>query len=71
MPMKRRSVDVIPFPYTGNRLHPTQKPVEALELLVGAFCRPSGMARVEPDPQNGSRKAGLLADRLEASGLKT
>jgi DNA modification methylase len=35
--------DVIPFPYTGNRLHPTQKPTEALEPLIGAFCAPTGI----------------------------
>jgi DNA modification methylase len=34
--------DVIDFPYTGNRLHPTQKPTEALRPLVRAFCKPRG-----------------------------
>lgn len=32
--------DVIDFPYTGNRLHPTQKPVEALRPLIASFSRP-------------------------------
>ncbi|HED3493263.1 TPA: DNA methylase, partial [Klebsiella variicola subsp. variicola] len=29
--------DVLPFPYTGNALHPTQKPVEALQPLIESF----------------------------------
>jgi site-specific DNA-methyltransferase (adenine-specific) len=35
--------DVIDFTYTGNRLHPTQKPTEALRPLVRAFCKPGGI----------------------------
>jgi adenine-specific DNA-methyltransferase len=35
--------DVLPFPYTGNRLHPTQKPTSMLEPLIGAFCPPRGV----------------------------
>lgn len=35
--------DVIDFPYSGNRLHPTQKPVAALAPLVAAFCPADGL----------------------------
>ncbi len=35
--------DVIDFPYTGNRLHPTQKPVEALTPLIRTFSRPGDL----------------------------
>ncbi len=35
--------DVLDFPYTGNRLHPTQKPVEALTPLIGAFTKPGDL----------------------------
>jgi len=35
--------DVIDFPYTGNRLHPTQKPVAALTPLIEAFCPVGGL----------------------------
>jgi DNA modification methylase len=35
--------DVMDWTYTGNRLHPTQKPIEALEPLIAAFCEPSGL----------------------------
>jgi site-specific DNA-methyltransferase (adenine-specific) len=31
--------DVIDFPYTGNKLHPTQKPVQALRPLIECFTR--------------------------------
>jgi site-specific DNA-methyltransferase (adenine-specific) len=32
--------DVIDFDYTGNRLHPTQKPVSALAPLIDCFSQP-------------------------------
>jgi len=34
---------VIDFPYSGNRLHPTQKPVAALTPLIEAFCPEDGL----------------------------
>lgn len=45
--------DVIDFPYSGNRLHPTQKPVEALEQLIHAFC-PHGGTVLDPFCGSGS-----------------
>jgi adenine-specific DNA-methyltransferase len=35
--------DVIDFTYTGNRLHPTQKPIEALQPLIRTFCKAGGV----------------------------
>lgn len=35
--------DVIDFAYTGNRLHPTQKPVPALRPLIECFTRPGDL----------------------------
>lgn len=35
--------DVIDFDYTGNRLHPTQKPASALAPLIGCFTRPGDL----------------------------
>jgi DNA modification methylase len=32
--------DVIPWRYTGNRLHPTQKPVGSLTPLIESFTKP-------------------------------
>jgi site-specific DNA-methyltransferase (adenine-specific) len=50
--------DVIEWAYTGNRLHPTQKPVSGLVLLVKAFCKPNG---VTLDPFGGSGSTGIAA----------
>ncbi len=45
--------DVIDFPYSGNRLHPTQKPVAALAPLISAFC-PEGGLVLDPFCGSGS-----------------
>src|ERR1700688_4951431 len=50
--------DVIDFPYSGNALHPTQKPIEALEPLIHAFCPPAGIVL---DPFCGSGSTLLAA----------
>ena len=46
--------DVLDFPYTGNRLHPTQKPVGALMPLIAAFTRPGDLV-LDPFCGSGSR----------------
>ncbi|MPT48323.1 MAG: DNA methylase [Sphingobium sp.] len=53
--------DVIDFPYTGNKLHPTQKPVEALAPLIEAFTRPGDLVL---DPFCGSGSTLDAAQRL-------
>jgi site-specific DNA-methyltransferase (adenine-specific) len=53
--------DVIDFPYTGNRLHPTQKPIEAIAPLIKAFCEPSGTVL---DPFCGSGSTLVAARQL-------
>lgn len=54
--------DVMPWgPYTGNKLHPTQKPVEMLRRLVQTFSKPGDLVL---DPFCGSGST-LLAARLE------
>jgi adenine-specific DNA-methyltransferase len=50
--------DVIDWHYTGNRLHPTQKPVECLTPLIEAFCPPGGLVL---DPFCGSGSTCLAA----------
>ncbi len=37
--------DVLDFPYSGNKLHPTQKPVQPLKTLVRSFTRPGAVTR--------------------------
>lgn len=53
--------DVREWAYTGNRLHPTQKPVSALRPLVEAFCSPSGLVL---DPFCGSGSSLVAAREL-------
>lgn len=45
--------DVLDWQYTGNRLHPTQKPVECLTPLVSTFC-PAGGVVLDPFCGSGS-----------------
>lgn len=50
--------DVIDMPYSGNKLHPTQKPVPALKTLIEAFTQPNDLVF---DPFCGSGSTLLAA----------
>lgn len=52
--------DVIEFTYSGNKLHPTQKPVTALLPLIESFCKTKGIVL---DPFAGSGST-LLASKM-------
>lgn len=54
--------DVLEFPYTGNRLHPTQKPVQPLKDLIAAFTHPR---QIVLDPVCGSGSTLAAAQDLE------
>jgi site-specific DNA-methyltransferase (adenine-specific) len=54
--------DVLDFAYTGNRLHPTQKPIQALRPLIAAFCQPSGTVL---DPFCGSGSTLVAAQEID------
>jgi len=60
-PPEQPTPDVIDFPYTGNKLHPTQKPVAALMPLINAFCPPDGVVL---DPFAGSGSTLIAARQL-------
>ena len=53
--------DVIDMPYSGNKLHPTQKPVAALKPLIEAFTQPGDIVF---DPFCGSGSTLLAAKIL-------
>ncbi len=53
--------DVIDWTYSGNKLHPTQKPVSALLPLVETFSPPGGLVL---DPFAGSGSTLLAAKML-------
>ena len=46
-------MDVLEWQYTGNKLHPTQKPVGSLKPLIEAFC-PTGGLVLDPFAGSGS-----------------
>jgi site-specific DNA-methyltransferase (adenine-specific) len=48
--------DVLPWKYTANRLHPTQKPVECLAKVIEAFTAP-GDTVLDPFAGSGSTLA--------------
>ena len=58
---KTALADVLDWTYTGNRLHPTQKPLEILKPLVDVFCRPGGLVL---DPFCGSGSTLVAAREL-------
>lgn len=53
--------DVLPWAYTGNRLHPTQKPTEALAPIIAALTRPGELVL---DPFAGSGSTLVAACQL-------
>lgn len=50
--------DVLHWTYTGNELHPTQKPVDSLKSLIETYCPPGGIVL---DPFAGSGTTGAAA----------
>ena len=50
--------DVLEWRYTGNQLHPTQKPVEVMQTLIEAFSKPTDLVL---DPFAGSGTTGVAA----------
>ena len=51
--------DVLPWEYTGNRHHPTEKPLSALQPLIESFTRPGDIVL---DPFAGSGSTCVAAE---------
>jgi site-specific DNA-methyltransferase (adenine-specific) len=58
LPPKNPPADVLPWRYTGNKFHPTQKPVESLTPIIEAYSRPNDLV---VDPFAGSGSTGVAA----------
>jgi len=67
-PMPKQPLsDVIAMPYSGNKLHPTQKPVTALFPLIRTFTLPGELV-LDPFAGSGSTcAAALLANRSSSA----
>ncbi|WP_256483883.1 DNA methyltransferase [Aliihoeflea sp. 40Bstr573] len=61
--------DVIDWVYTGNRLHPTQKPVASLTPLIEAFC-PEGGLVLDPFCGSGSTLAAARSVGRAYAGIE-
>jgi site-specific DNA-methyltransferase (adenine-specific) len=61
--------DVLPFPYTGNRLHPTQKPAAPLRTVIEAFTT-SGQLVLDPFAGSGSTLAAARASGRDWLGIE-
>lgn len=61
--------DVLPWRYTGNKLHPTEKPVPVLKSLVTAFC-PAGGLILDPFCGSGSSLVAARACGREFIGVE-
>lgn len=61
--------DVLPWEYTGNRFHPTEKPLQALTPMIEAFSAPGDYVL---DPFAGSGSTLLAAQRCgrDAIGIE-
>lgn len=53
-------IDVLPWDYTRNTMHPTQKPLRPLEMLVESFSKPGDLVL---DPFCGSGSSLVAAKR--------
>jgi len=58
LPPTNPPADVLQWQYTGNRLHPTQKPVASLTPLINAFSKPGDIVL---DPFAGAGSTGVAA----------
>ena len=65
----RLIADVMPWDYTGNILHPTQKPVRPLQTLVETFTRPGELV-LDPFCGSGSTLVAAKAAGRDYLGIE-
>src|ERR1700736_4148868 len=61
--------DVMDMPYSGNKLHPTQKPIPALAQLIRSFSLP-GETVLDPFAGSGSTCAAALLTGRKYIGVE-
>lgn len=66
---KHPLADIIDMPYSGNKLHPTQKPVAALAPLVRSFTLPGELV-LDPFAGSGSSCAAALLTGRKYLGME-
>jgi site-specific DNA-methyltransferase (adenine-specific) len=66
---KRPLADVMEMPYSGNKLHPTQKPVAALAALIRSFSLPGELV-LDPFAGSGSSCAAALLTGRRYLGIE-
>lgn len=66
---KQPLADIIDMPYSGNKLHPTQKPVAALAPLIRSFSLP-GELMLDPFAGSGSSCAAALLTGRNYIGIE-
>ena len=66
---KQPLCDVMKMPYSGNKLHPTQKPVPALAQLIRSFSLP-GECVLDPFAGSGSTCAAALLTGRKYIGME-
>jgi DNA modification methylase len=66
---KQPLADVMDMPYSGNKLHPTQKPVAALAPLVRSFTLPGDLV-LDPFTGSGSTCAASLLTGRRYLGIE-
>ena len=66
---KHPLADIIDMPYSGNKLHPTQKPVAALAPLIRSFSLPGELV-LDPFAGSGSSCAAALLTCRKYIGIE-
>lgn len=61
--------DVIDWTYTGNKYHPTEKPLSVLTTLIAAFCPSNGLV-LDPFAGSGSTLVAALSLGCRSIGME-